>query len=138
MPLEIPEEIREKVNGALDDGFPMSLSAVSPEGAPLVSFRGSLQTYGDDALALWVRSAPSSTLEAIARNPRVAAVYTNMAARKFWIFEGRAQRTDDAEARDRIWEGQHALEQARDPERNGVAVIVELDRISGGGVDIRR
>ena len=138
MALVIPDEIRQKVNDALSEGFPLSLSAVSPDGAPLVSFRGSLQTYGDDGLALWVRNEPSTTLDAIAVNPRVAVVYTNMPARKFWIFEGRAQQIDDEDARNTIWEGQHDLEKARDPERNGVAVVIELDRISGGGTDIRR
>ncbi len=138
MPLVIPDEIHARVNGALDEGFPMALMAVGEDGQPVVSFRGSTQTFGDDALAVWVRSEPSSTLAAIALNPSVALVYTNMPARKFWIFQGRARVTTDPSDRDAIWEGQHSLEQARDPERTGVAVVIDLDSVQGSGVSLSR
>ena len=136
--LELPEEIAARVNNALSDGYPLSLVAVSAEAEPLVSFRGSAQTFGSDALAIWVRATPSATLSAIAANPEVALIYTNMPARKFYVFRGRARVTEDAADRDAIWEGQHPLEQGRDPERKGVAVVIDLDRVSGSGVDLRR
>ena len=136
--LELPEEIASRVNNALNEGYPLSLVAVSPEAEPLVSFRGSTQTFGSDALAIWVRATPSATLAAIKANPQVALIYTNMPARKFYVFRGRARITDDAADRDAIWEGQHPLEQGRDPERQGVAVVIDLDRVTGSGVDLRR
>lgn len=138
MPFAIPDEIHARVNGALAEGFPLSFMAVSEAGEPVVSFRGSTQTFGDDALAIWVRAEPSSTLEAIAANPGVAVVYTNMPARKFWIFRGRARITTDQADRDAIWEGQHPLEKQRDPEHNGIAVIIDLDSIQGSGINLKR
>ena len=138
MPMVLPEDVKDRVNGALDEGFPLSLMAVSGDSRPVVSFRGSAQTYGDDALAIWVRGEPSSTLEAIAQNPYVAMTYTNMPARKFYIFRGRAAVTADPVERDAIWEGQHDLEKARDMERAGTAVIIRLDSVQGSGVDLRR
>lgn len=138
MPLLLPDEIHERVNGALSEGYPLSMMAVSADGQPVVSFRGSTQTFGDDALAVWVRGEPSSTLDAIAQNPAVAVVYTNMPARKFWIFRGRARVTSDQSDRDAIWEGQHDLEKARDPERAGIAVVIDLDSVQGSGVNLTR
>lgn len=138
MSLFIPDEVRERVNEALNEGFPLAFHAVSADSQPIVSFRGSAQTHGDDSLAIWVRSDPSATLEAIAQNPSVAMTYTNMPARKFWIFRGQASLVTDEAQRNQIWEGQHPLEQSRDEQRTGKAVVVRLDSIQGSGVDLRR
>ncbi|MCY3734050.1 MAG: hypothetical protein OXG42_07190, partial [Chloroflexi bacterium] len=80
----------------------------------------------------------SSTLAAIAQNPNVAMIYTNMPSRKFYIFRGQAAVTTDAEERDRIWEGQHDLEKSRDMERTGTAVVIRLDSVQGSGVNLTR
>ncbi len=138
MALVLPDEVRDRVNGALDEGFPMSMVAVGADSQPVVSFRGSAQTFGDDALAVWVRGEPSSTLAAIAQNPSVALLYTNMPARKFFIFRGQAAITTEASERDQIWDGQHPLEQSRDPERTGTAVVVRLDSVQGSGLNLTR
>jgi len=136
MPLVIPDDVRDRVNGALDEGFPLSFVAVGADPEPVVSFRGSAQTFGDDALAIWVRGEPSSTLNAIAENPSVAMLYTNMPSRKFYIFRGQAAVTTDSTERDQIWEGQHALEKARDMERTGTAVVIRLDSVQGSGINL--
>ena len=136
--MQLPQEVQDRVNNALNEGFPLALAAMTPDAEPLVSFRGSTQTFGGDALAFWVRSEPSATLAAIAANPQVAMIYTNMPARTFYIFRGRARVTQDPTDRDAIWQGQHPLEQERDPERTGVAVVVDLDRVTGRGLDLRR
>ena len=138
MALVLPDEVRDRVNGALDEGFPMSMVAVGADSQPVVSFRGSTQTFGDDALAVWVRGEPSSTLAAIAQNPSVALIYTNMPARKFFIFRGQAAITTEASEREQIWDGQHPLEQSRDPERTGTAVVVRLDSVQGSGLNLTR
>lgn len=136
--MQLPQDLKDRVNNALSEGFPLSLVAVNEHSEPLVSFRGSAQTFGGDALAVWIRAVPSLTLEAIAANPQVAMIYTNMPQRKFYIFRGRARVAAEQSDRDAVWEGQHPLEQSRDPERTGVAVIIDLDQVSGSGLDLRR
>ena len=136
--MQLPEDVKARVDNALNDGYPLSLVAVSPAAEPLVSFRGSAQTFGDDALAVWVRADPSATLNAIAANPQVAMIYTNMPDRKFYVFRGRARVTEDPGDRDAIWEAQHPLEKDRDPERNGTALIITLDQVSGSNLNLRR
>ncbi len=138
MPMILPDDVKDRVNRALDEGFPLSFMAVGSDAQPVVSFRGSAQTFGDDSLAIWVRGEPSSTLEAIARNPSVAMTYTNMPARKFFIFRGQAAVTTDQAQRDAVWEGQHDLEKSRDTERTGTAVIIRLDSVQGSGVNLTR
>ena len=138
MSLVLPDEVRDRVNGALDEGFPMCMVAVSSDAQPVVSFRGSTQTFGDEALAIWVRGEHSSTLDAISENPSVAMMYTNMPSRKFFIFRGQASVTTDPAERDQIWEGQHDFEKGRDMERTGTAVVIRLDSVQGSGVNLTR
>ena len=138
MSLIIPDDVRDRVNNALSEGYPLCMVAVSADSQPVVSFRGSTQTFGDDALAIWVRGEPSTTLTAIDANPSVALMYTNMPERKFYIFRGQAAVTTDATERDQIWEGQHDLEKGRDMERTGVAVVIRLDSLQGSGVNLTR
>ena len=109
---------------------------MTPEGTPAVSFRGSAQTFGEDALAFWVRNpGGSSTLRAIAVHPVVTAVYANMAERRHYLMTGRARLARDASETARVFEKSAPAEQERDPERKGVAVVVELDAVRGRGAE---
>ncbi|MCZ6546413.1 MAG: pyridoxamine 5'-phosphate oxidase family protein [Chloroflexi bacterium] len=134
MAIELNDEIRSAVNSALLSGRPITVAVVTPDGAPAVTFRGSTQTYGNDALSLWIRNPDASTfMRSIAAEPRVVLTYQNMAERSFFIFHGRARLEPDEGERTTIFEGTPPPEQERDPERTGAAVIVELDAIFGRG-----
>ena len=138
MSLVIPDEVRERVNEALNEGYPLAMTGVGADAKPVVSFRGSAQTLGDDSLAVWVRGEPSATLNAIAVNPEVVLIYTNMPMRKFYLFRGQAAVVTEEVLRLQIWAGQHPLEQSRDLEKTGTAVQIRLDSITGSGVNLTR
>ena len=129
-PLALTEEIKALVNGALANGSPLLVIAVSPDGKPVASFRGSVQTYSDDQLGFWARNAEGGTLDAIRANPNVVLVYRS-ATTPVLQFHGRARITLDEAERRRVFESAPEREQAADPERKGAAVIVELDRVEG-------
>ena len=76
-----------------------------------------------------MRNPGGGFLRRIAANPHVAFLYRNPAQRQMWQFHGRARSVDDPEVRDAIFEGSHKLERDRDPDRLGVAVIIDLDRV---------
>jgi hypothetical protein len=126
----LTDELRSLVNNALAQGAPLLLAAVSPDGKPVLSFRGSVQTYSDDQLGLWARNAEGGTLDAIRANPNVVLVYRS-ATTPVLQFHGRARIAESAQERSRVFESAPEREQAADPERKGVAVIVDLDRVEG-------
>ncbi|MBV8682267.1 MAG: pyridoxamine 5'-phosphate oxidase family protein [Caulobacteraceae bacterium] len=128
--LALTDEIKALVNGSLANGTPMLLAAVSPAGKPVLSFRGSVQTYSDDQLGLWARHSQGGTLEAIAANPNVVLVYRSPTT-PVLQFHGRARIATDEAERKRVFENAPEREQASDPERRGAAIIVDLDRIEG-------
>ena len=128
--LALSDEIKALVNGALANGSPLLLVAVSPDAKPVASFRGSVQTYSDDQLGLWARNAEGGTLDAIRANPNVVLVYRS-ATTPVLQFHGRARITADDAERTRVFESAPEREQKADPERKGAAVIVDLDRVEG-------
>jgi hypothetical protein len=128
--LALTDELKTLVNNALAQGAPLLLAAVSPDGRPVLSFRGSVQTYSDDQLGLWARNGQGGTLDAIRANPNVVLVYRSPTT-PVLQFHGRARVAESDEERSRVFDSAPEREQAADPERKGVAVIVDLDRVEG-------
>ncbi len=97
MAIELTEEIREHVNGALEAGNPMILASVDSAGRPRLSFRGSTQVFSANQLGFWARNVEGSTLDSIGANPNVALMYRHPAQRAMLQFTGRARVVEGAE-----------------------------------------
>ena len=123
-------EIREHVNGALVAGNPIIVATVDDAGQPRLSYRGSVAVYSDTQLGFWARNPEGLTVGGIGSNPHVALMYRFPAQRVMLQFAGRA-RLAVGEERDRVFENAPEFEQKADPERKGVGVIVDLDKVEG-------
>ena len=130
-PIVLPPDLRRMIDRALVERHPMLMAYTDPDGQPVLSFRGSVQAYGDDRLAMWIRSADGAFIRAIRANPRVALVYRNEDSKATYNFQGRAAVSDRAEDRRRIFDAAPEAERAHDFAMLGVAVIVELDKVEG-------
>src|SRR5436189_25640 len=75
--LKLSPELKALVNSALLTRHPMLMSYVNESGQPVLSFRGSTQTFSDDQLAIWIRNADGSLLRSVAKNSKVAFMYRN-------------------------------------------------------------
>ncbi|MHB8464148.1 MAG: pyridoxamine 5'-phosphate oxidase family protein [Acidimicrobiales bacterium] len=132
-PVHLTDDIAEAVNGAFAQGTAVVFAYVDERGAPHLSLRGTVQVFGPKQLALWVRS--EGLPRALRSNDRVALLYQNLAARTFYQFAGRARVAPSEGVRDAVFAGSPEREQARDPERLGVAVLVDVDIVEGMGPD---
>jgi len=131
--LELSAPMQEAVNTAFAMRRPMVISYVDPDGIPQLSYRGSTQAFSKTQLAIWVRNPEGRILESIGKNPAVALLfgYFEPDDRGFMIFHGQA-RTDDSDAvRDQVYGNAHEFEQGQDPDRKGVAVVIDLDSVDG-------
>jgi hypothetical protein len=97
----------------------------------VLTFRGSVQVFGDDQLALWIRSAEGGFIRAIRANPRIALMYRDEEAKATYQFQGRARVTQVAQERQRVFDRAPEAERAHDFAMLGVAVVVDLDRVEG-------
>ena len=74
--LKLSAALKETVNTALARGRMMSVAYVSPEGQPELSFRGSVQAYSDNQLAIWVRNPEGGILKAVASgHPKIGRAH---------------------------------------------------------------
>lgn len=131
--LKLSEDMKKAVNTAFERKKPIVISYVDETNAPKLSFRGSTQAYSDTALAIWVRMPDGPILAAVKRNPAVALIYGDFRSdgRDFMVFRGRARIDASDAARSRVFESAHPFEQSQDKDRNGNALIVELDSVEG-------
>ena len=130
-PIVLPQALKRRIDQALADRHPMLVSHVDPQGQPVLTFRGSVQTFSDDQLALWVRSPEGGFVQSIRVNPRIALMYRDEQAKATYQFQGRARVSVESAHRQTIFERAHPAERAHDFAMLGVAVIVDLDRVEG-------
>jgi uncharacterized pyridoxamine 5'-phosphate oxidase family protein len=131
--LRLTDQIKEIIDGALARRRPISLTYVDTNGRPSLSFRGSVQAYGDKQLAIWIRNPHDGILGAIAKNPEVALLYGDLdpAARAFLTFHGRARFDSDDAVRRKVYDSSPELERDRDKDRKGAALVIDLDSVDG-------
>jgi hypothetical protein len=134
-------QFSEIVDNARTDGEKgqgTGLVATSNGGQPDVALKGSLMVWDADHLAWWERGR-SETEAALRADPRVAVLVRNVVRdRRTLRFYGEARIVDDAELRERVWERVGQVEKDGDPEKNGFAVIMRVDRVRAGKLDIQR
>jgi len=129
-PLRIAEEMAAAINGAMDNGTPTVLGYVNEQGQPRLSFRGTTQAYTEQQLAVWARYEDAGLPTAIQQNPCVSVVYYARGIGNL-IFEGRAHIDNDPGVRGQVFVHSPVVEQRADPERNGVAIIIDVDKVTG-------
>lgn len=127
----LSEALKDMINNALVERHPMLVAYSDPRGQPVLSFRGSVQAWSDDQLAMWIRSADGAFVQAIRSNPRLALVYRNEDSKATYNFQGRARVSRLETDRQRVFEASPEAERAHDFAMLGVAVLVDLDRVEG-------
>ena len=133
MALEISDHVAQAVNGAYGAGKPIVLSYVNADGYPSLSTRGSTHVHGPQQLAIWARNPEGGLQKAIASNPKVGLIAFNMDPFTLLFFTGRAR--VDTSQNDAVYDKIPDGEKGQDPDRNGTAVIIDLDSIKGLGGD---
>ncbi len=132
-PITLSDEMREAVNGALANGTPVVVAYVDENGQPNLSYRGSVQVYGDDQLAVWVRNPEGGLQRALRSNPRLSLLFRSTSPRMVLSFQGRGHFESADDVRNKVYENSPEPERNADRERKGLALIVDLDRVTGFG-----
>ncbi len=129
MAISITGDMRQKINGALADGYPCFVGTASADGKPQISMRGSVAVYDERTLCWWERGMRSS-VDNIDENPQVVIFYRNSGERIHWRFHGRVSLHASGAERERAMGLTPKAEMDRDPERKGVAALVRVESIT--------
>jgi hypothetical protein len=101
-----------------------------------IALKGSFMVWDQDHLAYWERGL-NETLAAIRVNPRVAVLTRPKGASPIRLY-GEARVVEDPAQREAIYNRVIPEEQARDPDKKGVAVLIRVDRIRQGPNSVKR
>lgn len=136
MTLDLTGDIASALDGAVLDGKTPVVAYVKADGSPSLSFRGSVLVLGPQQIAFWSRTVDTGLPAEVAERPAVSILYYSGGTRPgppYLSIKGRAKA--DASQDDAVWNGMVEAERERDPERKGVAVIVEVDQVDGMNAD---
>jgi hypothetical protein len=131
--VDLTGDIAAAVNGAAASGHPIVISYVDDDGYPATSFRGSAQVYSPRQLAVWARKPDEGLARAIADRPKVSLVYFNRDSPgpRYLAFRGLAR--VDPNAKNTVYANMIESEQRVDPDRHGVAVVIDVEVVQGAG-----
>jgi hypothetical protein len=134
-PLDLTGDITLAVTGAAERGTAIAVGYVDDEGYPALSYRGSTVVFSPQQLAVWARKTDSGLAADVAERPKVALLYfaPHGPGPRALTFRGRAR--VDASANDAVWNAMPQQERDFDPDRKGVAVVIDVDRVDGWGAD---
>ena len=129
MALELTDEMKEAINGALAARVPIMVAANDANGQPYMSLRGSVQVRGNDQVVMWLRNVDGTTANGVQANNKIALFYRNPETRLSFQMQGRAQLVKDKALEDEIWNATPEQERNADADRKGGAMLVEIDRV---------
>ena len=126
--IQLTDEMKELFYSALGDGMVCLVGTASKDGWPQISPKGSVMVYDSETLAYWERSKRSA-MENVGENPKVVIYYSNSATRTRWRFYGTATIHESGTVRDDVMSKTIQAELDRDPELQGVAVLVKVEKV---------
>ena len=132
----LPDFISSRINTALANDTPLSVTYVGKDGKPKISLRGSVRTYGDHSLSIWARK-DSGLAEAVGTNPSMSFLFRDNPTRSTIILQGTARVDTDPAIRKQIFDESPEVEQNHESWEAGAAVIIDLDQVDGGTPDGR-
>lgn len=128
--ISISDDIRDRINGALNSLKTLTAAYVDEHGKPHISFYGSTHFHTPDSLAIWARNPDSALLRTLPTRPDLAFIYGDIADRVYCTLEGRGRVVTDMQERQRIYDEMHPIERHFDPNMVGAGIVVDLLKVT--------
>lgn len=131
-PIHISETMAGFIDSAEEREIPMVFAYLDEKNALRQTFRGSIHVHGAQQLAFWNRDPKGGFIRALsAGHDCVCATYREPDTPRLVHFHGRARLVEDKNEAARVWQESPELERQLMHGRNGVAVVIDLDRMEG-------
>lgn len=133
--IDLSGDIQIAVDGSGPSGHAPVLGYVNDRGEASLSYRGSLIVQPSDKIAFWSRQSSGSLVASLASRPVVSLLYysRDTPGAAFLHIRGRARVAPDQD--NAVYAAMSQGERDRDPERAGVAIVIEVDSVDGEAGD---
>ena len=133
MSIDLTGDIQNVIDGALERaGRAPAIGYIDQDGYPQVAYRGSTHVISTNQLALWTRNPADGMATALAANPKVTVAFFDPAGSPM-LLSMRGSARVDASRNDEVYAGIGGAEQGYDPDKGGVAIIVDVETVRGFG-----
>lgn len=132
MAIDLTGDPTKAIDKAYERGHPVALAYVDEQGKPCLSLRGSAQVLNADQVGVWARKTDEGLARAIRANPNVSLLFFGEiegGGKMLLTGQGRAQADPARNAE--VYDGMIENERKFDEDRKGVAVIIDIDMLSG-------
>ena len=119
----------QALDSALADRVPCLLGTADKLGQAQISPKGSMMVFDATRLAYWER-ARRTAIAKIRANPKVVVFYRNPALKLALRFYGVAAAVPEGALLDAVWSRTILAEQEKDPERKGMAVVIDVHMVN--------
>ncbi|MDP4668043.1 MAG: hypothetical protein NWS62_04735 [Gaiellales bacterium] len=133
MPIDL-SHIAGAVDNSLARGRALALSYNDVSGYPTVSSRGSTQVLSGTELGVWTRNPNDGLATGVAANPEVSLALFDPETSPFMLSIRGTARVD-ASQNDRVYDGMIQGERDYDPDKGGVAIIIDVTSVRGYGAE---
>ena len=130
--IDLSGDITVAIDGAYNRGNPIVLGYTDDQDRAALSVRGSVYVHSSHELAIWARSQTSGFVKALAERPHVSLIFfasNDAGPRMLLSIQGKAH--VDSSLNDEVYASILPGEREHDPDKNGVAVIVEVGTVNG-------
>ncbi|MGE0058804.1 MAG: hypothetical protein AB7P33_14245 [Dehalococcoidia bacterium] len=135
--LQINAEMQRMILDAyVPNDRPIVLGYVGLDGKPHLSWRGSVVPLTETSLGIWARNPEGGLGQSLSANPNVNLLYREPNgpsgfSRATMNFAGRAHIAEDEAERRQVYDAMPQRERDADKDYKGIAVVVDLDTITG-------
>jgi hypothetical protein len=122
------------VDHSLARGRALALAYNDVDGYPSVSYRGSTHVLSATELGVWTRNPNDGLAKGVSANPDVSLALFDPETSPFMLsIRGKAR--VDASQSDRVYDAMIQGERDYDPDKGGVAIIIEVTSVRGYGAE---
>ena len=133
MSIDLTGDIQNVIDGALERaGRAPAVGYIDQDGYPAVAHRGSTHVISPNQLAVWARNPEDGMAKAVAANPKVTVAFFDPGGNPIML-SMRGHARVDASRNDEIYAGIGGAEQGYDPDKGGVAIIIDVETVRGFG-----
>jgi hypothetical protein len=137
-PVDLTGDITAAIEGAGERGHTIVVAHVDAQGYPAMTYRGSVVVLGPTQLGVWARDPEAGLPRSIAERPNVALLYYEPGGPgpRYLALRGKAR--VDRSLDDTVYDRMIAHEREVDPEKKGVAIVVDVESLMGFSDDKSR
>lgn len=133
MAIDISGDLEAAITDSVLRGHPIVWAYLGDDGYASLSYRGSTIVYSPTQVAVWARKRDEGLAAVVAERPKVSGLYFEHDGPGPVLIAIKGLARVDESANDRVYSEMPEIERERDPDKAGVAVVIDVEEVNAFG-----